>query len=63
MSDIDEVLKEIKDTKAEIAEAKREGDVSRRDRLEAYLIERQKEKNLLFGQKQETCINPPNISY
>ena len=35
MSDINEVRKEIKDTKADIARAKREGDVSRRDRLEA----------------------------
>ena len=50
------VREEMKDTTKMM---KREGNVSRSDRLETYLVELQKEKNLLLGQQQETGTNPP----
>ncbi len=42
---MEEVKNRIKLTEENIAEAKSANDTARRDRLEAYLIELQKEKN------------------
>jgi len=49
----EEIKIKIKGTEADIAEAKREGNSARRDRLEAYLLELQKEKVLLLQKAQE----------
>ena len=45
---LDEVRQEIAATKADLVQAKAEGDILRRDRLEEYLLELQKEKNTLM---------------
>ena len=42
---MEEVKDRIKFTEADLAEAKSANDTARRDRLETYLIELQKEKN------------------
>ena len=44
---LDEVRQEVVATKADLAQAKAEGSIARRDRLEEYLLELQKEKNRL----------------
>jgi len=45
---MEEVVKEIKETKAKLAIAERDGDIARRNTLESYLVELQKEKYLLL---------------
>ena len=44
---LDEVRQEIAATKADLVQAKAEGDILRRDRLEEYLLELQKKENRL----------------
>ena len=46
-----EVCNEIKETKAKIAVAESNGDIARRNTLDSYLVELQREKNLLFQQQ------------
>ena len=46
-----EVCNEIKETKAKIAVAESNGDIARRNTLDSYLVELQREKNLLLQQQ------------
>ena len=45
---LDEVRHKIAATEADLPQAKAEGELLRRDRLEEYLLELQKEKNTLM---------------
>jgi len=46
---MEEVTIEIRETKDKIRQAEADGDAKRRDRLEEYLLELQREKNLLLS--------------
>jgi|GEM_PF-6856062 len=50
--DLEEVKAEIAATKAEITQAKKDGDIGRRDRLETYLIKLQEEKRTYCSVKR-----------
>ena len=49
MSELDQIIAKIAGTEADLAEAKREKDYARRDRLEILLVEQQKEKNHILA--------------
>ena len=48
---MEEVVHKISVTEAKIAAAESNGDIARRNTLESYLIELQREKNLLLQQQ------------
>jgi len=49
MSELAEIKNDIQVTKTELAEAKKVEDFTRRDRLEALLVEQQKKENILLA--------------
>ena len=49
MTELEEIKADIAITKADLAEAKREGDIDRRNRLENLLIKLQQTLNLLLA--------------
>ena len=48
---MEEVVNKIRVTEEKLATAERNGDTSRRDRLETYLVELQRKENLLLQQQ------------
>ena len=56
---MEEVVNEIKETKTKIVAAESNGDTSRRNTLESYLVELQREKNLLLQQQAQAPGNYP----
>mmetsp|Transcript_14141 Transcript_14141/g.21092 ORF Transcript_14141/g.21092 Transcript_14141/m.21092 type:complete len:380 (-) Transcript_14141:109-1248(-) len=54
---MEEVVNEIKETKTKLAIAEREGDITRRNTLESYLVELQRKENLLL-QQQAPAVQP-----
>ena len=48
---LQQIQARIVSTEADLAEAKRFGDIDRRDRLETLLIEQQREKNILLARE------------
>jgi hypothetical protein len=55
MTDVDQITADITSTKTDLAEAKCNGEVARRDRLEELLLEQTRQKNLLLA-NQCKCI-------
>jgi len=56
---MEEVINEIKETKTKLAIAEREGDITRRNTLESYLVELHKKKNLLLQQQIQQALPAP----
>jgi hypothetical protein len=56
---MEEVVNEIKETKTKLAIAEREGDITRRNTLESYLVELQKKENLLLQQQIQQALPAP----
>ena len=60
MTDLDQIKADIVATKADLAEAKRNGDLARRDRLEVLLTKQQETLNILLagaGDCHFNCVN------
>jgi hypothetical protein len=55
MTELDVIKADIAITKADLAEAKSQLDIERRNRLEAILLEQQRERNILLA-AQSKCI-------
>ena len=59
---MEEVVNDIKETKTKLAIAEREGDSTRRNSLESYLVELQKKKNLLLQHQIQQAPPAPSPS-
>jgi hypothetical protein len=56
MTELDQITADITSTKADLAEAKRNGEVARRDRLEELLLEQTRQKNLLLAAQSKRIL-------